>query len=301
MNFLDVKTDYAFKKVFGSEQSKPILISFLNALIDFENGEKIVDLTIVDPYQIPLINGMKDSYVDVKAILSNNKRVIIEMQVLNVEGLEKRILYNAAKAYSTQLKKGASFSTLEPIIALTITDFSMFTDLKQVITYFKLIEKDTLVRYNDDIELIFIELPKFEKQEHELTTITDKWIFFIKNAGSLEYIPETLKIEEEIAEAFDIANMAGMTEEELEVQWKRQEYILMQRGAIAFAEKTGLDRGYKKGLEQGVKDGFQQGRNKGRNEGIKDTAKQLLSLGIDIETVQKATNLTEEEIRRLGQ
>ena len=301
MNFLDVKTDYAFKKVFGSEQSKPILISFLNALIDFENGEKIVDLTIVDPYQIPLINGMKDSYVDVKAILSNNKRVIIEMQVLNVEGLEKRILYNAAKAYSTQLKKGASFSTLEPIIALTITDFSMFTDLKQVITYFKLIEKNTLVRYNDDIELIFIELPKFEKQEHELTTITDKWIFFIKNAGSLEYIPETLKIEEEIAEAFDIANMAGMTEEELEVQWKRQEYILMQRGAIAFAEKTGLDRGYKKGLEQGVKDGFQQGRNKGRNEGIKDTAKQLLSLGIDIETVQKATNLTEEEIRRLGQ
>ena len=285
MNFLDVKTDYAFKKVFGSEQSKPILISFLNALIDFENGEKIVDLTIVDPYQIPLINGMKDSYVDVKAILSNNKRVIIEMQVLNVEGLEKRILYNAAKAYSTQLKKGASFSTLEPIIALTITDFSMFTDLKQVITYFKLIEKNTLVRYNDDIELIFIELPKFEKQEHELTTITDKWIFFIKNAGSLEYIPETLKIEEEIAEAFDIANMAGMTEEELEVQWKRQEYILMQRGAIAFAEKTGLDRGYKKGLEQGVK----------------ETAKQLLLLGIDIETVKKATNLTEEEIRRLGQ
>jgi len=285
MNFLDVKTDYAFKKVFGSEQSKPILISFLNALIDFENGEKIVDLTIVDPYQIPLINGMKDSYVDVKAILSNNKRVIIEMQVLNVEGLEKRILYNAAKAYSTQLKKGASFSTLEPIIALTITDFSMFTDLKQVITYFKLIEKNTLVRYNDDIELIFIELPKFEKQEHELTTITDKWIFFIKNAGSLEYIPETLKIEEEIAEAFDIANMAGMTEEELEAQWKRQEYILMQRGAIAFAEKTGLDRGYKKGLEQGVK----------------ETAKQLLLLGIDIETVKKATNLTEEEIRRLGQ
>ncbi|MDI6794896.1 MAG: PD-(D/E)XK nuclease family transposase, partial [bacterium] len=65
MQFLDVKTDFAFKKVFGSEQSKGILIDFLNAIIDFEN-ETIIDLSIVDPYQIPLLKGMKDSYVDVK-------------------------------------------------------------------------------------------------------------------------------------------------------------------------------------------------------------------------------------------
>jgi len=65
MKFLDVKTDYAFKKVFGSEDSKGILINFLNAVIDFEGNDKIIDLTIVDPYQIPLIKGMKDTYVDV--------------------------------------------------------------------------------------------------------------------------------------------------------------------------------------------------------------------------------------------
>ncbi|MFH0775087.1 MAG: Rpn family recombination-promoting nuclease/putative transposase, partial [bacterium] len=114
MQFLDVKTDFAFKKVFGSNGSKDILISLLNAVIDFGDSEKIVDLIIVDPYQIPLIEGMKDSYVDVKAKLSNNKNVIIEMQVLNVEGFEKRVLYNAAKAYSTQLPKGEDFTTLEP-------------------------------------------------------------------------------------------------------------------------------------------------------------------------------------------
>lgn len=78
MRFLDVRTDFAFKKVFGSEQSKHVLISFLNALIDF--GEKqVVDLTIVDPYQIPLLKGMKDSYVDVKAVLSDQTKVIVEM------------------------------------------------------------------------------------------------------------------------------------------------------------------------------------------------------------------------------
>jgi predicted transposase/invertase (TIGR01784 family) len=87
MRFLNVKTDFAFKKVFGGEGSKDILISFLNSVIDFGNGEKINDLVIVDPGQIPLIQGMKDTYVDVKARLSNGKRVIIEMQVLNVEGV----------------------------------------------------------------------------------------------------------------------------------------------------------------------------------------------------------------------
>jgi len=143
MEFLDVKTDFAFKKVFGSKESKGILISFLNAVIDFEQGEKIIDLTIVDPYQIPLIKGMKDSFVDVKANLSNNKNVIIEMQVLNVEGFEKRILYNAAKEYSAQLNKAEEFATLEPIIALTITDFIMFKETDKVITYFNLIEKET--------------------------------------------------------------------------------------------------------------------------------------------------------------
>ncbi|PIP39692.1 transposase, partial [Candidatus Desantisbacteria bacterium CG23_combo_of_CG06-09_8_20_14_all_40_23] len=115
MQFLDVKTDFAFKKVFGSEASKDILISFLNSIIDFDEKEKIVDLTIVDPYQIPMIIGMKDTFVDVKAKLLNHKNVIIEMQVLNVEGFEKRILYNAAKTYSTQLMKAEAFSTLEPI------------------------------------------------------------------------------------------------------------------------------------------------------------------------------------------
>jgi predicted transposase/invertase (TIGR01784 family) len=91
MDFLDVKTDFAFKRVFGSEQSKEILIDFLNAVIDFEDAG-ITDLTIVDPYQVPLLKGMKDSYVDVKAVLSDHRKVIIEMQVLNVEGFEKRLI-----------------------------------------------------------------------------------------------------------------------------------------------------------------------------------------------------------------
>ena len=109
MRFLDIKTDFAFKKVFGSADSKDILISFLNAIIDFENNRKIQDLTIVDPYNIPMLKGMKDTFVDVKAQLDDGSWVIIEMQVLNHEGFEKRVLYNAAKNYSIQLTKGDAY------------------------------------------------------------------------------------------------------------------------------------------------------------------------------------------------
>ena len=113
MRFLDMKTDYAFKKVFGSEKSKDILISFLNSIIYENTQTKIKDLTIVDPYNIPLLDGMKNSFVDVKAILDNDTKVIIEMQVVNQRNFQKRILYNAAKNYSVQLKSGQNYNLLK--------------------------------------------------------------------------------------------------------------------------------------------------------------------------------------------
>ncbi len=293
MRFLDVKTDFAFKKVFGSEQSKDILINFINSLVKFKDGSIIEDLTIVDPYQIPLLKGMKDTYVDVKSILSNGRGVIIEMQILNYEGLEKRILYNAAKAYSTQLLCGDEYYLLNPIIAITITDFEMFSEFTKVISYFKLIEKDELIEYSGDIELIFIELPKFNKEEEELSDITDKWIYFIKNAGKLEYIPKTLAINKEIKKAFDIANQAGLNPEELEIQHKRKDFIYIQKASISYAEKKGLQRGLQQGIEQGLQQGIEQGLQQGLQVSIinlykygmaKEEIANILGVGVDFVT-----------------
>ena len=260
MKFLDVKTDFAFKKVFGSEGSKDILVSFLNSLIFFSEGEVIEDLTIVDFYQIPLIKGMKDTYVDVKAKLSSGTTVIIEMQILNVQGMEQRILYNAAKAYSTQLVQGESYHLLNPVIALTLTDFVMFPEMAEYKSIFRLTEKDYLVEYNGDIELIFIELPKFSKTEAELSDVTDKWIYFIKNAGSLAYIPETLSILPELSHAFSIANEAGLSLEEQEAQWKRKDFIMLQKGSIELAEKKGIEKGLEKVAIEMIKDGESYGK-----------------------------------------
>ena len=168
MIFINPKIDFAFKKIFGSEDSKDILISFLNALI-YEARPVIQDLEILDPYLAPKIRGIKDTYLDIKAKIIDSETgeeqtVIIEMQVLNLQGFEKRILYNAAKSYSIQLKKGQGYELLNPVIALTITDFVMFADLPNVTSRFVLKEKEFLIDYLiHDIELIFVELPKFKK------------------------------------------------------------------------------------------------------------------------------------------
>ena len=135
--FINPKTDFAFKKIFGSEHSKDILISFLNAIL-YNEQDAIQDLVILDPYQAPRIEGIKDSYLDVKATLADDKTVIIEMQVLNVLGFEKRVLYNAAKAFSIQLGVGEDYTLLNPVIALTITDFEMFPGNDRIISRYRL-------------------------------------------------------------------------------------------------------------------------------------------------------------------
>lgn len=108
MRFINPKTDFAFKKIFGSSESKDILISFLNAMV--YNSELVIqDLEIIDPYLAPKVTGLKDTYLDVKAQLNTGEIVIIEMQVINVEAFTKRVLYNAAKTYSLQLDVGQGY------------------------------------------------------------------------------------------------------------------------------------------------------------------------------------------------
>ncbi len=260
MQFLDVRTDYAFKKIFGSDTSKEILISFLNALVYDTKSIKIKDLTIVDPYNIPMIKGVKDTFVDVKAVLDDDTKVIIEMQILNHAGFEKRVLYNAAKNYSIQLNKAEDYHLLNPVIALTIVDFTMFKKSSHIISNFQLLEKEEFVKYNDDIELIFVELPKFNKTLDELANIKEQWIYFLKNAGSLEYIPSNLN--DEIQKALQNANEANLTKDELEAQHKRKEFISIQRLALMKADTEGFSRGIEKGIEQGIEQGKIEERKK---------------------------------------
>ncbi|MGB5899814.1 MAG: Rpn family recombination-promoting nuclease/putative transposase, partial [Geitlerinemataceae cyanobacterium] len=231
--FINPKTDYAFKKIFGSAQSKDILISFLDAFI-YDGNPTIEDLEIINPNLPPQLQGLKDTYLDVKARLNDETIVIIEMQVLNVESFDKRVLYNAAKTYAFQLESGEGYRMLKPIVALTITDFEMFEGYEKVISRFSFKEKETNLEYaENEMELVFVELPKFTKEIDELATLTDKWIYFMKSAPSLATIPENMDDIPAIHKAFGIANRTNLTREELEALERREMFIYDQQGAIA--------------------------------------------------------------------
>ncbi|MEW6496670.1 MAG: Rpn family recombination-promoting nuclease/putative transposase [Cyanobacteriota bacterium] len=243
MRFISPKTDFAFKKIFGSTDSKDILISFLNALL-YDGNPTIEDLDIIDPYSASRIRGLKDTYLDVKAKLASRETVIIEMQVLNVPAFDKRVIYNAAKTYSTQLKSGEGYSKLKQVIALTITDFEMFEGRNKVISHFLFKERDELFDYpNRELEIVFVELPKFHKELDDLATLTEKWIYFMKNTANLETVPGIMATVPEIQKAFGIANEANLTFEELEDLEKREMFIEDQRGAILKGREEGRQEG----------------------------------------------------------
>jgi predicted transposase/invertase (TIGR01784 family) len=224
MRFIDPRTDFAFKKIFGSDKSKPILISFLNALV-YQGEDRIKDLEIIDPYQAAKILGLKDTYLDVKVVLDDNTRVIIEMQYDYVPGFEQRILYNGAKGYANQLVKGQRYRELNSVIALTITNFKLFKNLSEVITYFEFKERNTLMAYPfSAITMIFVELPKFKKELTELNDIIDKWLYFLSKTWELEEIPQKLEQIEPIKEALLIANRASFTPEELDTIEQQEFY-----------------------------------------------------------------------------
>jgi predicted transposase/invertase (TIGR01784 family) len=292
MRFINPKTDFAFKKIFGSAESKDILISFLNALI--YNAEPVIeDLTIIDPYLAPQFQGLKDTYLDVKAKLNDGSIVIIEMQVLNVESFEKRILYNAAKAYSLQLTTGMSYKNLQSVIALTITDFVMFSDLSNLISHFVFKERSNDFIYPENgLELIFVELPKFTKELAELETLTEQWIYFMKSARLLDSIPEQMGQIPEIRHAFTIANQANLNEKELEELEKQEIWIQDRQGELSFVRNEGREEGRAQGREEG--------RAQGERERAIAIARQLLGM-LDEEAIARTTGLSVEEIQSLRQ
>ncbi|MBU1654805.1 MAG: transposase, partial [Gammaproteobacteria bacterium] len=142
------------------------------------------------------------------------------------------------------------------------------------------------------------ELPKFSLGLEQLHSIQDKWIYFVKNAGSLEYIPDSLGSDPCIHAAFDKINEAAMTREELEIQHKRHDFIILQRGSLELAEAQGVAIGEAKGREEGKAEGRAEGKAEGEHQAKLAIARNLLDV-LDDATVAVKTGLGEEEVRRL--
>ena len=234
MKFVDIKNDIAFRKIFGNEKKKEILISFLNAVLHLEGNKRIKSISIANPFQLPILPNMKTSIIDVKATDFSGNTFIIEMQVADIIGMDKRLLYYTSKEYSQQIVSGEKYTELNPVIFIGIFDFP-FTEGEAYFSHHAICNVETKERVIKDMDFYFIELPKFKKLVKDLNNITDKWIYFIKEAENLDVIPNNVD-DEGLKEAYADANQNTWSQAELDAY----NYAAMReqddRGRITKAE-----------------------------------------------------------------
>jgi len=274
MQFVDVKTDIAFKKIFGSDQHKDILIGFLNAVLELEGDRRIKSVTLKNPWQPPDIPILKETILDIRAVDNRDISFIVEMQIKDTKFFDKRAIYYTSKAYTGQIKKGEDYPKLNQVIFIGILDFNSFEG-NNYLTRHLILNRETMNQDLRDLEFNFIELKKFNKCEEELDSIIEKWIYFIKNAENLTMIPKSAAEIPELNEAYGLAAMNAWTEEELEIY----EYWQIRDAG----DRHKIQEEFEKGIEKGIE--------KVAHEMIKD--------GESNDKIRKYTGLTDDEIERL--
>ena len=290
MRFVDPKNDLAFKKIFGDENKKEILISFLNSVLDFKDDKTIVDVSLANPYQVPKIPGLKETILDIKAINQNGDKFIVEMQKKDLGEFDKRSLYYTSKAYVEQLDIKQDYTKLNKVYFIGILNFNMFEN-KSFISRHLIINQETNTQDIKDFEFCFIELKKFDKDLTQLNSILDRWIYFINNASILDLIPAQYKNIKEFEYAFSIANQNSWTKKEIEVY----EYISLKEFDEINARQTAIRKAKKKGEKKGEKKGIEKGIEKEKL----NIAKNSISQGLDDKTISTITGLSVEQIKKI--
>jgi predicted transposase/invertase (TIGR01784 family) len=283
MKFVDVKNDIAFRKIFGNENKSEILISFLNAVLELPKGKKIKKIEIKNPFQMPEIKGLKSSILDVRVTDEREITYIVEMQVEELEGFDKRVQFYTAKQYSSQIDKGKDYPRLNQVIFIGILDFTFFNDDDDYITRHRTVNIKTQKSTLNGMEYNFIELPKFRKELKDIKTLIDKWIYFIKNAPNLDVIPADVK-DSGLKHAYEDALRHNWTKKELEdylyAEMRQQDEIGKTEIAVKKAVKIAVEKAVKEALD---------------TDKI-DIAKKGIKAGFSNSVIQTLTGLTNEQI-----
>ena len=281
MHFADIKNDIAFRKIFGNDTKKEIIISFLNAVLTRSGSTTITDVEILDPYQLPRIVGEKATILDVRAKDQAGNTYIVEMQVTNRRGLDKRVVYYGAKTYVSQLDASEEFYTLKPVVLIGILDFE-YLDSPDYISRHLILDAITGEHKLKDLEFTFIELPKFTKSESELTTLVEKWVYFIKNAPNLTVIPASVD-DTGLYAAYEAADRHLWTKRELE----QYSYVRLREADETARDMFVREQGMQQGLQQGLQQGFHQ------------VVQNAIAKGYDNQTIADITGLSVEEIQQI--
>ena len=275
---INPRVDFAFKKLFGSEENKDLLIDFINSVVS--EADKVKDIEIKNPYNAQNFKNDKLSILDIKAQDSSGKWFNIEMQIIDQEYFDRRALYYWAKVYTGQLVSGINYDNLKKTICINILNFNCIEE-EAYHNIYKLKNIKTNKEYLDHAEIHFIEL---EKYDEAMNSMLDRWVNFLKKAEmySKNKLPKELEEIPTIKKALEVLDGMSFNEEERESYEARLKWLRDEEMALKTAEK----RGELRGREEGIK------------EGIKETARNFLDI-LDNQTISKKTGLTIEEVENL--
>lgn len=195
--FGDPRTDFVFQRIFGSEDHTTALLGFLNDILQLDDAHRITSVALLPPEQRPKFSELKYSIVDVRCVDAGGTTYVVEMQVLNVEAFEKRVVYNVAKAYTNQLGVGFAYPELDDVVGISICDFELWPrgdDAPRVpmLSRWRMAEQHSGRTGLTQIQFVFLELPKYEGGS-DPQSLVDKWAYFFREAGNLRTIPEALR------------------------------------------------------------------------------------------------------------
>ena len=281
--YVNIFTDFGFKKIFGTEINKDLVIDLLNELIK-EQG-KITDITYLQN------EHLGSSYIDRKAIFDiyceneRGEKFIVELQKAKQNFFKDRSVFYATFPIQEQAKRGEWDFELKAVYTIGILDF-VFEENKESTDYFhhevKLMETKRKQVFYNKLTFIYLEMPKFNKTEDELVTHFDKWMFLIKNMAYLDHRP--VKLQERIFEkVFKVAEIAKFSPDDCKAYEGSLKYYRDLKNVI----DTGRSEGFAEGLHEGEQLGIQKGRQEGEQIGLQKTYDKLIKSGMTPEQAKQ--------------
>ncbi|WP_163853085.1 Rpn family recombination-promoting nuclease/putative transposase [Paenibacillus elgii] len=272
---LDPRNDFLFKRIFGSEENRDVLLAFLNKTFIEVGKPPLTEIVLLNPYTEKDAPRDKQSILDIRGKTTEGELINVEMQLFNKYDTEKRTLFYWSKLYSGQLQEGQSYKMLKKCVAINILNYS-FLPNQQYHSVFHLREERSGIPLVDDIELHFLELPKLD--DHAVPVESGglvNWLLFLKGADKSNW--EVLTMNEPVLKkAMDTLEFLSQDAEARRLYEDRQKFLHDEASMIEGALAEGEARGErKKALEM---------------------AKKLLAHGVEVSIISQASGLSESEI-----
>lgn len=304
--YINPYTDFGFKKLFGTELNKDLLISFLNALLP--DGQMVKNVTYLNPEQLGIPRIYRRIVFDVYCENEEGEKFLVEIQKGEQQFLKDRTLFCTTSPICDQVVKGkGGKDELKSVYIIGILHFTF--DNKQDDYYHyevKLVDRQTKEVFYDKLTWIYLEMPKFNKTEDELVTMFDKWMFVLRNLSRLMERPAALQ-ERIFTRLFETAEIARFARKEL-VEYEDslkvyRDWFSVVQTAVNKGIKEGFQEGHQQGLEEGLEKGILQGLEEGIKQGAEQEKKEFIrkmkSNAVPLQTIMDITGLSAEEIERV--